>query len=195
LNDDHGKHWRVLSSRYPVKDRWLALRADRCLTERGVALDPYYVVEVRDFVHAVILDDADNIVLVRQYRHGAQKMSLELPGGVMDLSDASVLETAVRELAEETGYAAPDLELIASLSPDTARYSNTVHFLFGSGARRVSETAFDATEDIEVLLIPFHEAIDLALSGGIQNAAHVAGLLMVAARKRPALLSPRGGGV
>ena len=185
MKDAQEKHWRVLSSRIVVRDRWLSLRADHCLTERGAELDPYYVIEVGQFVHAVILDDEDHVVLVRQYRHGAKEMSLELPGGVMDPSDPSVLAAAARELAEETGYEAKNLEVIASLSQDPARYENRVHIVFGSGARRTRETSLDPTEDIEVRVIPLREAIKLALSGDIRNSAHVAGLLMVAARKRP----------
>jgi 8-oxo-dGTP pyrophosphatase MutT (NUDIX family) len=183
-----GKFWKILSSRHVIQDRWISLRADRCLTERGVELDPYYVLEAAEFVHAVVLDDKDRLVMVRQYRHGAGQMSLELPGGQADLDDHGVIQTAARELREETGYEAANLELAATLSPDPARFNNRLHFVFGSNAVRAHRLALDATEDIEVVLVPLAAAIDLALNGAMIHSAHIAGLLMTVARKRPELL-------
>jgi 8-oxo-dGTP pyrophosphatase MutT (NUDIX family) len=182
------KHWQVLSSRYLVRDRWINLRADRCQTARGVEVDPYYVIESRDFIHVVALDDEDRIVLVRQYRHGAGEISLELPGGVMDENDGSILAAAARELMEETGYEAESLELTGSFSPDPARLSNRLHFVFGSHARPARKPSPDPTEDIAVEVIPFRQAIELSLNGGIVHAAHLGGLLLTAAKKRPELL-------
>jgi len=187
--DEQKKHWRVLSSRNVVKDRWMSLRADRCRTRRDAELDPYYVIESEDFVHAVVVDDEDRIVLVRQYRHGAREMSLELPGGVMDQNDGSILAAAARELIEETGFEADNLELVATLSPDPARFENRVHFVFGSGAHRTCAPSCDPTEDIEVEVIPFREALHRALTGGMAHSAHIAGLLLVAAKKRPDLVT------
>jgi 8-oxo-dGTP pyrophosphatase MutT (NUDIX family) len=137
------------------------------------------------------LDDEQRIVMVRQYRHGAAAMSLELPGGIADATDGSILATAARELVEETGYEAEDLELVASLSPDPGRFSNRVHFVFGSRARLARTRALDPTEDIEVEVIPFREVIELILSGGMAHSAHVGGLLLVAAKKFPEFLAGR----
>ena len=183
------KFWKTLSSRHVVRDRWISLRADRCVTARGVELDPYYVLESPEFVHVVAVDARDCVVMVRQYRHGARAMSLELPGGQMDAQDTSIEAAAGRELLEETGYAIDALEHVAALSPDPARFNNKVHFLFGTGARRVRAPEPDATEDIEVELVPFAQAISLALGGGLINSAHVAGLIVVAAQRRPELLA------
>ena len=186
------KFWKVLNSRIIIQDRWISLRADRCQTERGVELDPYYVLNTGNFVHLIVLDDAENIILVRQYRHGCRAMSLELPGGLIDGEDASILAAGARELLEETGYAAADLELIASLSMDPARFTGPIQFLFGRGAQLVRTPSLDQTEDIEVINLPFKEAIMLAVTGGINHSSHVAGLLMAAAKARAfRLFEPR----
>ena len=65
-----GGKWRVTGSRYVHKDRWIAVRADDCVTEDGVSVAPYYVLEYPDWVEIVALDADDNLLLVRQYRHG-----------------------------------------------------------------------------------------------------------------------------
>jgi 8-oxo-dGTP pyrophosphatase MutT (NUDIX family) len=182
------KSWKTLSSRYVIKDRWISLRADRCLTERNVELDPYYVIEAPDFVHAVVLDDEDRLVMVRQYRHAAATMSLELPGGLVDEQDESILSAAARELAEETGFQARNIELLCSLPFAPGRFNNRLHFVYGSGARQVAPQSLDITEDIEVVLVPIAAALDLALNGGIVQSTHIAGLLLTMVRKRPELL-------
>jgi 8-oxo-dGTP pyrophosphatase MutT (NUDIX family) len=79
--------WRVTASRYIHKDRWIALRADDCVTDDGVPVAPYYVLEYPDWVEVVALDADDNVLLVRQYRHGMGDFSIELPAGGMDPGD------------------------------------------------------------------------------------------------------------
>jgi 8-oxo-dGTP pyrophosphatase MutT (NUDIX family) len=182
MSDDR-QFWTVLNSHTLLQDRWIHVRAEACETARGVRVEPYYLLDNPAFVHVIALDDADNIVMVRQYRHGSRAMSLELPGGIIDSEDSSIEAAGGRELLEETGYELLNLELVASLSMDPARYTKPIHFLFGRGARRIGRPALDETEDIEVVTLPLRQAIALALDGGIIHAAHVAGL-MIAAKKQ-----------
>lgn len=95
----------MTGSRYVHKDRWIAVRADDCVTEDGVSVAPYYVLEYPDWVEIVALDADDNLLLVRQYRHGIADFSIELPAGGMDPSGADPCTAAARELLEETGCA------------------------------------------------------------------------------------------
>src|SRR4051794_32365072 len=61
------KPWTVKNSRDVIRDRWVKLRADDCVTAEGVEIAPYYVLEYPDWVHVVALDDEDHIILVEQY--------------------------------------------------------------------------------------------------------------------------------
>ena len=92
--------WRTTGSTHLVHDRWLKVRADKCLTAEGVEIAPYYVLEYPDWVEIIALDAEDHIYLVQQYRHGLGVVALELPGGAMDVSDASPVEAAARELRD-----------------------------------------------------------------------------------------------
>lgn len=169
--------WTVHGSTYPLADRWIRVRADDCVTESGVPVTPYYVLEFPDFVHVLAEDEAGLVLLVRQYRHGSGTPSLELPGGVMDAGDADILTTAARELREETGYAGGRLEPVVSLSVDPARYANRIHLVRAVGVRP-GPAAPEADEAIEVVRVSRAEAMRLALSGAILNAGH-AGLLLI----------------
>lgn len=171
--------WRVTGSRHVLKDRWFSVRADDCVTPSGVAIAPYYVVDVADFVHVVALDLDGRIVLVRQYRHGLGGPSLELPGGNMDAADRDdPVAAGLRELREETGYTGGRAEHVIALTPDPARYANRIHLVL---ARDVvpGPASPDPGETLAVELASREETRRLALTGGIMNAQHV-GLLAIA---------------
>lgn len=62
--------WDILESKYIVKDEWLALRADRCQMPNGRLVEPYYVFEFPEWVNIVALTNKEEVILVKQYRHG-----------------------------------------------------------------------------------------------------------------------------
>ncbi|TWF54495.1 NUDIX hydrolase [Neorhizobium alkalisoli] len=95
--------WSVLSSETVVKDRWIDLRAETCVTPSGQEIAPYYVLSYPDWVNIVAITADDEIVLVRQYRHGAADVFTEIPGGAVDAGDPDPVAAAKRELLEETG--------------------------------------------------------------------------------------------
>ncbi|WP_407520810.1 NUDIX hydrolase [Methylobacterium oryzisoli] len=171
------KTWSVRGSNRPLESRWISVRADDCVTPSGAVVSPFYVFESPDFVNVVCLDTEDHVILVRQYRHGFGGLCLELPGGLVDPGETDLLGVAARELQEETGYRDGDLSHVTTLSIDPSRYTNRQHLVLARGVTRGQPNP-DASEDIEVVRVPREEARQLALSGGITNAAHV-GMLMI----------------
>ncbi|MCX7370315.1 MAG: NUDIX hydrolase [Alphaproteobacteria bacterium] len=159
-------------------DRWIRLRADHCITPEGAVLDPYYVLEYRDWVHVVAITEDDCLVVNHQYRHGAGCVHLELPGGVTDAADAGPLEAAARELREETGFAAREFRHITSLSPNSATHTNRIHIVLALGAYADGAQSLDAGEEIAVELLPLSEIPALVSSGAFLQAAHVASLMV-----------------
>jgi 8-oxo-dGTP pyrophosphatase MutT (NUDIX family) len=179
MSDETLKPWSADSSRVLVESPWIRLRAERCVTRRGAVLDPFYLLDYPDWVHIAAFDEEDRLLLVRQYRHGARQLSLELPGGVMDPHESDPIAAGARELLEETGHVAERLTHLARLSPNPSSHTNSVHILLGVDARPVRAQALDATEDLVVEPTPWREAVRLALAGEIVNAQHV-GLLFMA---------------
>src|SRR3981081_726450 len=96
--------WQIKASHVIHRDRWISLRADDWVTESGVEIAPYYVLEYRDWVHVVAITPSREVVLVRQYRHAIGEVSTEIPAGALDPGETDSLAAAARELREETGY-------------------------------------------------------------------------------------------
>jgi 8-oxo-dGTP pyrophosphatase MutT (NUDIX family) len=171
--------WRVKRSEVVVKDRWIDVRADHCVSPTGVEISPYYVLSYPDWVHVVAITGSGGVVLVRQYRHAAGVVTLELPGGGVDGSDAMLEAAAARELEEETGFTASRWELITSLYPNAATHTNRVHFFLAVDAVRTGSQSLDPGEaglTVEVLPIPM--VVDGLRSGLLGSAAHASGLLL-----------------
>lgn len=172
------KPWTVKASREVIRDRWIGLRADDCVTAEGTKVAPYYVLDYPDWVQVVALDDEDHVILVEQYRHGIQAMSLELPAGAIDRNDSSPLAAAARELEEETGYVGDHWRYFGRLSPNPATHTNFCHTVLAQGVRSEGKLLKDPTEQIKVVRVPVPEAVRLATNGAILNAMQVASLVL-----------------
>jgi 8-oxo-dGTP pyrophosphatase MutT (NUDIX family) len=168
--------WRVTASRYVHKDRWIALRADDCLTSDGVPVAPYYVLEYPDWVEVVALDAEDNVLLVRQYRHAMGGFTIELPAGGMDPVDTDPCVAAARELLEETGCAGV-VSYVGEARPNAGTHTNRVHTILARDVVQVAEPKDDPAERIERFWVSAAEAVRMALAGELVVAMHVASLL------------------
>jgi 8-oxo-dGTP pyrophosphatase MutT (NUDIX family) len=83
------------------------------------------VIKSLDFATVIALDTAENLLLVRQFRHAIQAYTLELPSGHVEIGETPE-EAARKELFEETGHIAENLELVGNLSPSTGRFTNRI---------------------------------------------------------------------
>lgn len=171
--------WRVTATRSVLKDRWIDLRADTCVTPGGAVLDPYYVLTYPDWVHVLALTDDDRIVMVKQYRHAAGETVLELPGGAVDAADTDPAQAAARELGEEAAYAATDFRLICSHWPNPATHTNKVHFFRAIDPVAAGTQKLDAGEDgLTVHLVPVPEVLRGLREGWIMQSMHASAILL-----------------
>ena len=174
--------WKIIDSQYLIRDPWMVLRADRCVTASGITVDPYYVQEPHDWVQIVAFDRQDRILITRQYRHGAALICAELPCGTVESGEAPA-EAARRELLEETGCISPALWALGPLSPNPARYSNKIHAFIALDTQQVQAQNLDRTEEIEFDFLTLPEVISLIDQGVFPQALHLANLFL-ALRKR-----------
>ncbi|MET0390925.1 MAG: NUDIX hydrolase, partial [Polyangiales bacterium] len=111
------------------------------------------VLHAPDWVNIVAFTHERRCVLIHQYRFGTGKVTLEIPGGIVDPGE-SPLTAAVRELREETGYHAERWTSLGSIAPNPAFQNNRLHTFLAEEASWVGAQEQDETEDIAVELIP-----------------------------------------
>ena len=171
------KPWKIVSSKVLIDDPWMHLRADVCERADGHRIEPYYVWEVRDFVHAVPVLEDGRIVLVRQYRHATGMFGLEFPGGILDEGEDPLIG-ARRELREECGATGGEWSHLASFYPNPARQTNQFKCYLGRGVKLDTVTKFDANEELEVHTLTVTE-LDAAIADGtFHQGPHIAAFLM-----------------
>jgi 8-oxo-dGTP pyrophosphatase MutT (NUDIX family) len=186
--------FRVLDSETVFEGHVISLRRDT-LTMPGGGDSVREVVHHPGAVAVVALDADDNVVLVRQYRHPVGRHLWELPAGLRDEDGEPPLETAKRELAEETQLAAARWSLLVSLYSSPGFSDELVQIYLAedlSVADRPEGFVVEHEEaDMTVERVPLDEAVQRVFDGDIRNSSAVAGILAAARhRDAPARLRP-----
>lgn len=126
-----------------------------------------------DWVNVIPFTEDGRVILIRQYRAGTHDITLEIPGGMVDPGESPDV-SAGRELTEETGWVADELEEIGVVEPNPAFQDNRCHTFLATGCRSVGETDFDPDEEIETELVTLEEIPRLIASGAIRHALVIA---------------------
>ncbi|MHC4471195.1 MAG: NUDIX hydrolase [Planctomycetota bacterium] len=150
-------------------------RVERRRMRRSGGPADFFVIDSPDWINVVALTDDDDLVLVEQWRHGVERVTLEIPGGMVDPGETP-FRAAVRELLEETGHTAREWHSIGFVEPNPAIQTNRCHTFLALGARRTEVPRFDRNEECRVVLRPWAEAGRLVASGEICHALVVVGL-------------------
>jgi 8-oxo-dGTP pyrophosphatase MutT (NUDIX family) len=168
---DDGRHDRTL------EENWLfRLRKERFRSRHSSKTHDYYVMHLADAVHVIALTPEREILLVRQFRAGSGRDSLEIPGGLVDGGEDPCTAGA-RELLEETGFAGDPPEFLGTLYSVPSILTSRISTVLIRNAQQVAETAFDHTEELTLERVPGAEIPRLIREGEIDHALVVAGLL------------------
>jgi len=160
---------RVISSTRDYSYRVFGIRTDRALSPRTGREHSFYILESSPWVNVIPLTPEQDVVLVRQYRHGTGQVTLEIPGGLVEDSDTPE-KAAERELLEETGYRASEVVSLGAVHPNPAIQNNQCHTFLAKDVFPVGPQRQDEREDIEVVLRPVKVIPRLIRDGEITHA-------------------------
>jgi 8-oxo-dGTP pyrophosphatase MutT (NUDIX family) len=173
--------WKVLKRRTLLERRWLEIHEEHVRLANGHEIEEFHVIGVPSWTGVLAVSETDEIALVRQYRHGIESESLELPAGIIEAGEAP-LEAARRELREETGYVTERWEPIATFATEPSRHTARAHFFCALGAKPLAERALDASEELDLVLVPKRDLVELVLRGDIAHGVHVGAILLAERR-------------
>lgn len=162
--------WQRLDSETVYSCRIFSLRKDRNRSPRTGREHDFFVLDSCDWVNIVPVTPHNEVVLIHQYRHGIDEITLEIPGGLIDPHDPSPLHAARREMQEETGYDSDDVIELGSIHPNPAIQNNRCYTFLARNVEKQFEPHFDTTEETEVILVPVVELPTLVRQGKITHA-------------------------
>src|SRR5262245_23235841 len=154
---------------------WFELVARR--NPSGAQGDPYYFLSLPDYACVVATTEAGDFVLVRQFRPALDRVTLEIPSGLVDREEPPE-QAARRELMEETGYQAERMIWLATLTPDTGRLSNRIWCYYAPGVSRVA--GWREEPGVEPVLYAPEAMRAGILNQEFDHALHVAAVLLAA---------------
>jgi 8-oxo-dGTP pyrophosphatase MutT (NUDIX family) len=164
------KHWEKLSTEPLADYRIFNIRQDTRRSPRTGNEHGFYVLEAPDWINIIPVTPEGNVVFIHQFRHGTERVTLEVPGGMVDDTDSDPGDGARREMLEETGYDAEQIIHIGSVEPNPAFLDNQCHTYLALNAHWVQTPEFDGAEDIVVEEIPLTAVSQLITSGKITHA-------------------------
>ncbi len=180
ISDDAGS-WPVRASRVLVKGRIVTVRSDTVVLPDGQLADRE-VVEHPGAVAVLALDEQDRVLMIRQYRHPAGAMLWEIPAGLRDVDGEPLLETAQRELLEETGCRAATWHVLADYLSSPGITTERLRVFLARDLTMVpAEEREYVPKDEEAYLtvawVPLAEAVQGVLSGDLHNGVAIVGIL------------------
>ena len=176
--DEQQNPWTTLSTKDIYQNPWIKLREDQVLNPKG-GEGIYGVVNFKNKAIGIIpIDDEGYTYLVGQYRYALNEYSWEIPMGG-GLIENDLLESAKRELQEETGFTAARWTNICRLHTSNS-VTDEEGFVYLAQELTAGDTEFEETEDLKIWKLPFKEAVEMVMRDEITDAISVAGILKVA---------------
>lgn len=178
---DAPERWPVASSAERLHGRIFSVRTDDVRMPDG-AVAARDVVVHPGAVAVLALDAHDRVLLVHQYRHPVGRLLWELPAGLRDVGGEPPLDTAQRELAEETGWRAATWHVLADCFTSPGMSSERIRIFLARGVSEIppAERTFRRVNEeagIEVAWVPLGDAARAVLGGDIHNQTAAVGIL------------------
>ncbi len=163
-----GESWTLLDTRRVSDHKIFTVNEDLYRFKPSDRERNFVRLSCPPWVNIIPVTPAGDVVMVRQYRHGVREVTLEIPGGMVDPKEDPAV-AARRELLEETGYDAPEIQPLGNVWPNPAIQDNLCHFYLADGACHTAEPQPDPFERFEIEMVPLKAVPELIATGKIRH--------------------------
>ena len=158
--------WKIIESKKLFDEFHVKLIKDKVQLPDGAVIDDFYTVTIPDAALIVALNCDGKLLLKSEYRHACKCDVVECPAGMVNPGEDPAV-TARRELLEETGYESDSWEYLGPTWESTSKLTNTMHLFLARNCRKVGEQSLDENEHLDVIEVPFQDAVDMVMRGEI----------------------------
>ena len=193
--DNENLAWEEIRTEHIIQDEWIDFRRSAYRFPDGSVFEPYYSYSRRDYVVIVASDTDGQYLCVRQFRQGIRKVTTEFPAGGIERTDGReyrseqgsvyglsasefALETAKRELLEETGYVSDDWRYLLTVPSNATIADNYAYIFVAENCRKFGEQNLDETEFLNVRKYSAAEIEEMISQGNFQQAIHIMAWLL-----------------
>lgn len=170
--------WQVIKTEDVSPNKWFPVFRDTVKTSKGDIVDDFYYGRLGKIVLILPITKDNEVIFVRQYRHGVKEVMIELPAGMVEGEEA--LESrAVKELEEEIGvaYDEDNLKFLGKSIPVPHKLDMTVYSYLAKDVELTLTQKLEKLEDLEIVGIPSKEIFDLVEKGEINQPDTITALL------------------
>jgi ADP-ribose pyrophosphatase len=172
------KKWKTIKTEDVSPSKWFPIERHTVELPNGKIVDDYFMSSLGNVVMIVPVTVNNEIILVKQYKHAADEILIELPAGYQQ-KNKTLEESALAELEEETGIRTTpgNLILLSKTVTNPTKIASTTYCYLARNLEFNSKQKFDETEDIEIVKVSAKKALDMVLSGEIWVADSVVNIL------------------
>jgi 8-oxo-dGTP pyrophosphatase MutT (NUDIX family) len=170
--------WPVVGSEEQFRNWLISVRTDKVQMPDNHHAERTVVTHI-GAVGILALDERDRVLMIRQYRHPVARQLWEIPAGLRDVTGEALVDTARRELLEETGHAAREWGVLVDSYASPGITNERIRIFLARGLE-VAESDYERKGEEKYLRtewVPLAEAVHLALSGKLHNGATIQALL------------------
>ncbi|MBN0047263.1 NUDIX hydrolase [Streptomyces actuosus] len=182
---DTAEEWEIRATKTPFTGNKTSVRTDDVVMPDGTVVHRDYQVHPGS-VAVLALDDADRVIVIRQYRHPVRRKLWEIPAGLLDVPGENPLHAAQRELYEEAHVKAEDWRVLTDVYTTPGGCDEAVRIFLARGLSEAEGERFEVEHeeaDMEITRVPVTELVRGVLAGELHNNCLVVGVLSLAAAR------------
>ena len=181
------KEWTKKESREVSRGKIYSYLQETYQSNETSTQGVFDILKFNDWVNIFALNSDGEVILVKQFRAGNQKLTLEIPGGAIDFGESDPLLAAQRELQEETGYTSKKWTLLGKVDPNPAFMRNNCYSFLAEDCVKSADQNLDHLEEIEVESVALSEFNQMVETGEIAHSLVLSTYLLYRMKKEKSI--------